>query len=50
MGAHCASLSVAVRHVVIHATIGPVDIDGFMKAIERLNGYWFEVVILPKGD
>ena len=27
----------------------PVDIDGFMKAIERLNGYWFEVVILPKG-
>lgn len=28
----------------------PVDIDGFMKAVERLNGYWFEVVILPKGD
>jgi CheY-like chemotaxis protein len=28
----------------------PVDIDGFMKAIERLNGYWFEVVILPKGE
>jgi two-component system, response regulator len=28
----------------------PVDVDGFMKAIERLNGYWFEVVILPKGD
>ena len=28
----------------------PVDIDGFVKAIERLNGYWFEVVILPKGD
>ncbi|MBW8875628.1 MAG: response regulator [Acidobacteria bacterium] len=26
----------------------PVDLDGFMKAIERLNGYWFEVVILPK--
>ena len=26
----------------------PVDIDGFMKAIERLNGYWFEVVVLPK--
>lgn len=26
----------------------PVDIDGFVKAIERLNGYWFEVVILPK--
>lgn len=28
----------------------PVDIEGFVKAIERLNGYWFEVVILPKGD
>lgn len=28
----------------------PVDIDGFVKAIERLNGYWFEVVILPKGE
>jgi CheY-like chemotaxis protein len=26
----------------------PVDIDGFMKAIERLNDYWFEVVILPR--
>jgi CheY-like chemotaxis protein len=26
----------------------PVDIDGFMRAIERLNGYWLEVVILPK--
>jgi two-component system response regulator len=26
----------------------PVDLDGFMQAIERLNDYWFEVVILPK--
>ena len=26
----------------------PVDLDGFMEAIERLNGYWFDVVILPK--
>ncbi|HEX9941488.1 MAG TPA: response regulator [Thermoanaerobaculia bacterium] len=26
----------------------PVDIEGFMKAIERLNDYWFEVVILPR--
>ena len=26
----------------------PVDLDGFMRAIERLNDYWFEVVILPK--
>jgi CheY-like chemotaxis protein len=28
----------------------PVDLDGFIKAIERLNGYWFEVVILPKAE
>src|SRR4029077_11458792 len=28
----------------------PVDLDGFMRAIERLNDYWFEVVILPKGQ
>lgn len=28
----------------------PVDVDGFFQAIERLKGYWFEVVILPKGD
>jgi CheY-like chemotaxis protein len=26
----------------------PVDLDGFMKSIERLNDYWFEVVILPR--
>jgi two-component system, response regulator len=26
----------------------PVDMDGFFRAIERLNGYWFEVVILPR--
>jgi CheY-like chemotaxis protein len=28
----------------------PVDMDGFIKAIERLNGYWFEVVILPRAE
>ncbi len=27
----------------------PVDLDGFMRAIERLKGYWFEVVILPRN-
>jgi CheY-like chemotaxis protein len=27
----------------------PVDIEGFMRAIERLNDYWFEVVILPRA-
>jgi len=26
----------------------PVDLPGFMKAIERLHDYWFEVVILPR--
>jgi CheY-like chemotaxis protein len=28
----------------------PVDMDGFLKSIERLHGYWLEVVILPRGD
>jgi CheY-like chemotaxis protein len=27
----------------------PVDLEGFMRAIERLNDYWFEVVILPRS-
>jgi CheY-like chemotaxis protein len=27
----------------------PVDMDGFIKAIERLNDFWFEVVILPRS-
>jgi two-component system response regulator len=26
----------------------PVDFAGFLLAIERLKGYWFEVVILPQ--
>jgi two-component system response regulator len=26
----------------------PVDLDGFMRAIQRLREYWFEVVILPR--
>ena len=28
----------------------PVDLEGFMRAIERLKDYWFEVVILPKAQ
>lgn len=28
----------------------PVDMEGFLRAIERLNGYWFEVVVLPRGE
>ena len=27
----------------------PVDLEGFMTAVQRLRDYWFEVVILPKG-
>lgn len=26
----------------------PLDFEGFMKAMTKLNDYWFEVVILPK--
>nr|MBF0223619.1 response regulator [Desulfobulbaceae bacterium] len=25
----------------------PVSINGFMEAIKRLHGYWFELVLLP---
>jgi two-component system, response regulator len=27
----------------------PVDMEGFLRAIQQLAGYWFEIVILPKG-
>ncbi len=27
----------------------PVDLDGFMRSIQRLTDFWFEVVILPKA-
>jgi two-component system response regulator len=27
----------------------PVDLEGFLQAIQRLSDYWFEVVILPKN-
>ena len=27
----------------------PLDFEGFMKAMTRLNDYWFEVVVLPKA-
>lgn len=26
----------------------PVDLEGFMRAIQRLHDYWFEVVVLPR--
>jgi two-component system, response regulator len=26
----------------------PVDLEGFLRSIQRLKEYWFEVVILPK--
>jgi two-component system, response regulator len=28
----------------------PVNLDGFMQAIQRLKDFWFEVVVLPKED
>lgn len=28
----------------------PVDLDGFMQAIQRLKDFWFEVVVLPKAS
>ena len=28
----------------------PVDINGFMKAIQLLKEYWFEIAIIPKAD
>ena len=27
----------------------PVDFEGFMKAIQMLNDYWFGIVLLPKN-
>ncbi|MBT7486624.1 MAG: response regulator, partial [Rhodospirillales bacterium] len=26
----------------------PVNLDGFMEAIQRLRDFWFKVVVLPK--
>lgn len=28
----------------------PVDLGGFVTALERLSGYWFEIVILPRAE
>ena len=28
----------------------PVDLDGFMRSVQCLKDYWFEVVILPKVE
>jgi two-component system response regulator len=28
----------------------PVDLDGFMRAVQRLKEFWFEVVIVPKVE
>lgn len=30
--------------------VKPVDMQGFVSAIQRLRDYWFEVVILPKSE
>jgi two-component system, response regulator len=28
----------------------PVDVDGFLRAMQSLRDYWFEVVILPRVE
>lgn len=28
----------------------PVDLDGFMRAIQRLKEFWFEIVIVPRSE
>jgi two-component system response regulator len=28
----------------------PVDLAGFMQAIQRMKDFWFEVVIVPRGE
>ncbi len=28
----------------------PVDLKGFMEAVQRLKDYWFEIAILPKAE
>lgn len=28
----------------------PVDLDGFMRAIQRLKEFWFETVIVPRAE
>ncbi len=28
----------------------PVDLDGFVRSMARMKDYWFEVVIMPKGE
>ena len=28
----------------------PVDLEGFMHAVQMLKDYWFEIVVLPRPD
>ncbi|MBU1053620.1 MAG: response regulator [Proteobacteria bacterium] len=28
----------------------PLNLDNFIKSIQQLTDYWFEIVILPKGE
>lgn len=28
----------------------PVDLNGFVDALQKLTGYWFEIVILPEDE
>lgn len=42
-------IDVAYRHGANSYVQKPVDLDGFMQALQRLKDYWFELVILPKA-
>jgi CheY-like chemotaxis protein len=28
----------------------PVDLDGFVRAVQRLKDFWFEIVVVPKAE
>lgn len=30
--------------------VKPVSVDGFVQALQRMQEYWFEVVVFPKND
>lgn len=42
-------IEIAYRYGANSYVQKPVDLDGFMAALQRLKDYWFELVILPKA-
>ncbi|MEC8850037.1 MAG: response regulator [Pseudomonadota bacterium] len=42
-------IELAYQHGANSYVQKPVDLDGFMQAIQRLKDYWFELVILPRN-